>query len=112
MRRRLAAAVVLAGLLAARETSGEPIYRLKSPSTLETEGGSELKLPPGYFLDEETWAARDAELKQAQADRTRLAAENESLRKSATTYPWAGTALVGAFGVAVGVFFVVTSDRW
>jgi len=107
LRRRLAIAVIAAGVLAARETHGDPIYHVKSPSTLKTEKGSELKLPPGYFLDEETWRERDLELKQAQADRTRLKAENESLRKSASEYPWAATALVGVFGVAVGIFAVV-----
>ncbi len=81
-RRRVALAVVLVAALA-RSTAAEPIYHIKSPSTLKTEKGSELQLPPGYFLDEKTWQERDLELKRAQEARTRLTAENESLRKSA-----------------------------
>jgi hypothetical protein len=110
-RARIVVAVALATVLSAREASGE-IYRIKSPSTVVTEKGSTLKLPPGYFLDEEAWRERDERLKQAENDRTRLKAENQSLRKSAGDYPWVATGVVGAFGVALGVFLVVTSDRW
>jgi hypothetical protein len=102
MRRRpLIAVVVLMALT--RETSAEPVYHLKSPSTVTTEKGNTLKLPPGYFLDERAWQERDLELKQAQEARTRLKAENESLRKSASEYPWLATVVVGAFGVAAGI---------
>lgn len=101
MRRRIIAAIVVVALT--RDASAEPIYHLKSPSTLKTEKGSELKLPPGYFLDEATWQERDLELKAAQDARTRLKAENDSLRKSANEYPWLATLVVGAFGVAVGI---------
>lgn len=94
-------------VLAAREAHGD-IYHIKSPSTLKTEKGSELKLPPGYFLDEKTWQERDLELKQKQESETRLKAENKSLRKSATEYPWLATGFVGAFGVAVGIFIMAT----
>ncbi len=111
MKRRAAVIAVLAVTLAARETAAE-IYRMKSPSTLKTEKGSELKLPPGYFLDEEAWRERDERMKKLEADRTRLGAENRSLRKSSTEYPWLATATVGAFGIVLGVFFVATADRW
>ena len=66
----------------------DPGCRIKTPSTLTTEKGSILKLPPGYFLDEPTWAKRDAELKLAQDAVTRLKAENESFRKDAGTAWW------------------------
>lgn len=79
--RRLALAVVVVAALG-REASSDPIYHLRSPSELVTEKGSRLALPPGYFLDENTWADRDAELKAAQEARVRLAAENASMRKS------------------------------
>jgi hypothetical protein len=106
MRRKhvLAIAAVLAF---SREAHGE-IYRIKSPSTLKTEKDSELKLPPGYFLDEKTWQERDLELKEAQEARTRLKAENDSLRKSANEYPWLATGVVGAFGVLAGIVYMAT----
>ncbi len=106
-RNRLALMVAVGAVIAARDASGDPIYHLKSPSTLKTEKGSELKLPPGYFLDEQTWQDRDAEMKRLQEQETRLSAENLSLRKSARDdYPWLATGVVGAFGVALGAFVV------
>ena len=112
MRRRVALTLAFAAVLAAREAYGDEIYHLKSPSTVETQRGSKLALPPGYFLDEEAWRKRDEEMRRLQEMETRLKAENNSLRKSADDYPWLATGAVGLFGVAVGVFFVVTSDRW
>jgi nitrate reductase NapE component len=110
--RRLALAVVVVSALASRSAAADT-YHLKSPSKVETEKGSKLELPPGYFLDEKTWQERDATFKKAQEDATRFKAENESLRKSAKDdYPWLATGVVGAFGVAVGIFAVVTRDRW
>ena len=106
MKRRAFVAVALVTALTAR-AAGET-YHIKSPSTLRTEKGSELNLPPGYFLDERTWQERDLELKEAQEQRVRLKAENESLRKSATEYPWLATCVVGAFGVLVGVVYMTT----
>jgi len=79
--RRLVLVIAVAGLLAAREASGD-VTHLKSPSHVETEKGSKLDLPPGYFLDEQTWQDRDAALKKAQTDATRFKAENDSLRKT------------------------------
>lgn len=89
---------------AAREAAADPgdIYHVKSASTLKTEKGSELKLPPGYFLDEKTWQERDSELKAAQEARTRLAAENDSLRKSADDIPWKTVGCAFLFGAFVG----------
>lgn len=94
----LAAACVT---LLAREASAD-IFHIKSPSELKTEKGSDLQLPPGYFLDEQTWQERDLELKRLQTQETRLVAENKSLRESASYPPWM-TVLIGAAGVALGV---------
>lgn len=105
MRHRHAIVAAVIVTLAAR-AAAEPVYHLKTPSTVQTDGGSTLQLPPGYFLDEKTWQERDLELKKAQEDRTRLKAENESFRKSKDEYPWLATAYVGAIGVALGVFIV------
>lgn len=107
MKRRAAVIVALATVLAAREAYGE-IWHLKSPSKVETEKGSKLELPPGYFLDEETWRVRDEELRRLQEQETRLRAENRALRKSSTDYPWVATGAVGVFGIVVGVFFMAT----
>lgn len=102
MRNRKAMALVaLAVVLAAREAHGD-IYHIKTPSTLKTEKGSELKLPPGYFLDEETWMERDAEMRRLQEQESRLKAENLSLRSSADDFPWGKIALGIAVGLAGG----------
>jgi nitrate reductase NapE component len=108
MRRRLLAIATLATVFAAREAHGDPIYHIKVPSVLKTEKGTELPLPPGWFLDEQSWQERDLEMRRLQEQETRLNAENESLRKSAVDdYPWLATGVVGAFGVVLGVFFMV-----
>jgi hypothetical protein len=105
MRRRLFVAAALATVLAAREASGD-IYHLKSPSQLKTEKGSELKLPPGYFLDEKTWQERDLEMRRLQEQETRLGAENKSLRnslrESGSTRFYIVTFAVGVFTGFVG----------
>lgn len=100
-RRKISLCCALAVVLSAREAAGD-IYHVKSPSTLKTEKGSELTLPPGYFLDEQTWQERDLEMRRLQEQETRLVAENKSLRESADFPPWASVAL-GALGIAVGV---------
>lgn len=92
--RRACFVVGLVLVLGVRSAAGEnpcpdPGCHLKSPSTLTTERGSVLKLPPGYFLDEPTFAQRDAELKAAQDRVTRLKAENDSFRKDAAKFSWA-----------------------
>src|SRR5690606_35940971 len=95
------AAIVVA--LSAR-VAADPIYHLKTPSSVTTDGGTNLRLPPGYFLDEDTWAKRDAELKQAQEDAIRFKAENVSLRQSATeTFGWKAIGCAVAFGLVSGV---------
>lgn len=99
--RRLFIATVVFGTLIAREARGDEIWRVKSPSTLKTEKGSEITLPPGYFLDEEAWQERDLEMRRLQEIETRLKAENKSLRESADFPPW-GYVLVGVVGVALG----------
>lgn len=82
----------------------DPGCHIKSPSTLTTEKGSILKLPPGYFLDEPTWSARDIELKAAQNRVTRLAAENESFRKDADKFSW--SPVVGGVISVIGTVLI------
>jgi hypothetical protein len=57
---------------------------MRSSSTLRTDGGSELRLPPGYFMDEPTYDKLDAETRRLQDAELRLTVENKSLRKSAS----------------------------
>ncbi len=59
-----------------------------------------MDLPPGHFVDRNTWSALDVEMKRAQDAETRLAAENQSLRVSAASvqpgwYVVAGAVLTG-----------------
>jgi hypothetical protein len=99
---RLVLAVVVLGALESRAAAD--ITHLKSPSTVTTERGSVLTLPPGYFLDEPTWGERDTRLKNAEDERTRLKAENESLRKSAAKqwFDWKVVVAAAVAGFATG----------
>jgi len=105
--RKRHAALMLTVILASREANGEPVH-LKSPSKVETQAGSKLELPPGYFFEEAEKAALDVELKRLQEREVRLDAENKSLRKSANeiSFGWyaLGTAIVAGFALG----YVVT----
>ncbi len=103
--RRLFLATACAAMLISREVNAE-IYHIKSPSELKTEKGSELKLPPGYFLDEKTWAERDLEMKRLQEQETRLVAQNKSLRKSASSPVWL-TVAVSTLGASLGLAIAI-----
>lgn len=99
-------AVVLT--LATTRAAADPPIHLQTSAEVKTDGGSQLRLPPGYFLDEPAWSALDTELRRLQDAETRLAAENTSLRASArTTTPtsppsWYVVVSTFATGVAVG----------
>lgn len=98
--RKRHAALLLTVALFSREAHGEPVH-LKSPSKVETQAGSKLELPPGYFFEEAEKAALDAEMKRLQEREVRLDAENKSLRASADeiSFGWLalGTAIVAGF---------------
>lgn len=83
--------------------SDERPTHVKSPSTLRTDGGSERRLPPGYFLPEPVWDKLDREVARLQTAETRLSAENASLRDSASALPgWQAGVAVAALGLLVG----------
>jgi hypothetical protein len=105
MRHRKAVIAAIVVALASRSAAGDPVIHLKTPSTVHTDGGADLKLPPGYFLEQNLYWELDDEFKRLQTQETRLKAENKSLRESSSEYPWAATGLVGAFGIALGIFF-------
>ena len=82
-----------------------PVH-LHTASDLATDGGSKLRLPPGYYLDEPTWSTLDVELHRLQTAETRLTAENASFRKSAAGWQpgWKTIATSLLVGVAGGVY--------
>ena len=115
-RRALALGVVL--VLASRAAadtgsgSGAPAeldtsnLHLSTASTVTTDGGTSLRLPPGYFLDETKHGQVDAEFKRLQDQETRLTAANGSLLKSASGFTPGWMTAVAAFvvGGAVGAY--------
>ncbi len=54
--------------------------QLLSGSVVETDGGSDLRLPPGRFLTEPVWSKFDAEIRRLQNAETNLTAQNKSLQ--------------------------------
>lgn len=113
-RRRLAALVVAAVIVESPRATGEPyvpapleVLHLKSSSTARTDKGSDLRLPPGYFMDEPKFAQLDSELKTLQDARTRLEAENASLRKSASqdiSFGWIALSTALVLGLSGGYY--------
>lgn len=87
------------------QTAPDTILHFQTPSRIVTDGGTDLRLPPGYFLDEGRWDVLDIEMKRLQDQETRLRAENESLRNSADDFSLGWLALssiaVSAFGAGV-----------
>lgn len=104
MRVRFALLVVAVTLAVDCEVAAEPITHLKSPSTVTTDKGSTLRLPPGYFLDEPTWKEKDAHMRAVEDELTRKSAENASLRKSAAKqwFDWKVVVAAAAAGFAAG----------
>jgi hypothetical protein len=103
MRKGCAVAAAIVTVLASR-AAADPILHFKSPSTVTTQKGSVLTLPPGYFLDEPTWKDKDAEMRRLQDAETRYKAENDSLRKSAAKqwFDWKVVVAAAAAGFAAG----------
>lgn len=107
MRRHRAFAIAAAFVVTAPSPAGaDPAdpgvaLNIKTPSTLKTDGGTELRLPPGIFLNLDSWAMLETETKRLQDAETRLTAENASLRKSASGASF-GWYVVGA-ALAVGL---------
>jgi hypothetical protein len=102
--RILVAAIVLLGT--ARATA-EPInIHIETPSTVHTDGGTDLRLPPGYFLDEGTHQKLDTEMRRLQDTETRLSAENTSLRSTLKGWQpgWIVLVVAAAGGVALGFY--------
>lgn len=79
---------------------------LASPSSVTTDGGSNLRLPPGYFFDEPAHAKLDVEFKRRGDAETRLTAENASLRSQVSGWSPGWRTLLGALvvGAAGGAY--------
>lgn len=77
---------------------------IASASTVHTDGGSVLRLPPGYFSDEDNWHRLDVEMRRLQDAETQLRVENKTLRASMETWQpgWKTLVLTLATGVAAG----------
>lgn len=93
----IATVVALYAIVGTCQARGEPI-RLLTPSTVVTDGGSELRLEPGVFLPEPDFQKLDDELRRLQVQETRLTAENQSLKESMTPswYFYVGAFVAGA----------------
>ncbi len=86
-----------------------PVYfHVASNSTLRTDTRPDLevRLPPGYFMDESTHKKVDDELKFLQERNTRLTAENYSLKTVASGYlpGWKIVIVSALLGVAGGIY--------
>jgi hypothetical protein len=103
-RKCCAIATALLVIFLARSAAGEPL-RLRSPSTVKTDGASELRLPPGYFLEESDWNRLDLEVKRLQDAETRLTVENKTLTDGRPG-AWAGWETVA------GAFLLGTFAGW
>jgi len=100
----VAALIILLAAITEAHADDPGYLKIGSPSTLTTEKGSVVKLPPGRFIDEPTFALLDLEVRRLQERETRLAAENKSLRETATSSRiWKFTVAALAIGFASGV---------
>jgi hypothetical protein len=112
-RRSVSIAAALAVFLPAPGAAADPyeprpgeVLHLRTPTTARTDGGTDLRLPPGYFLDEPAHDTLDVEMKRLQEAETRLRAENDSLRRSAKgiSFGWYALGSAVAGGLALGYY--------
>lgn len=77
---------------------------MRTASHVVTDGGADVRLPPGWFLDEASYAALDTETKRLQDAETRLTAENGSLKQSLSGWQpgWYTMASVLLGGLVLG----------
>lgn len=105
----LVLAVIIIGALAEQARGDDyqpapPVVHMKSPSRLESDGGTKLRLQPSYIFDEPAFAKLDEEHKQLETDKVRLTAENKSLRESTAHWKpaWYWIASATVTGIAIG----------
>jgi hypothetical protein len=104
--------LTLLGLAARAAADPTPVtghVQLSSGATCRTDGGSDIRLPVGHFLDEPVWAKLDAETKRLQTVEVRLTAENASLKASAASWQPGWYTLAGAFAAGIATTLYVRS---
>jgi hypothetical protein len=77
-------------------------FRFQSAAVCTTEEGSEVAVPPGVYLAQETYDRIEAEYKKSQDRVTRLEAENTALKNY--TLPPTTTLIVGALSLGAGIW--------
>lgn len=83
-----------------------PYLHLHTPSTVVTDGGAHLRLPPGYFQTEPEHDRVDAEMHRLQDQETRLTEQNRVMREetSGWTPGWKSLLAATVTGIALGVY--------
>jgi hypothetical protein len=111
MRNRFALAAALGiALLSPGAAAADVPDRNLSPMHCLTDGGTVLELEPGVHVPEVSWEKLDAEIRRLQEAETRLTAERDSYRKSASGRTWTLRGIVaGAF--AAGIVAGILSTR-
>ncbi len=102
MSARTVCSVALLLVLAGSEAAADPVNLiLPEPRTLCKDATFQVcrELPPGRFLDADTWQVLDLEVQRLQTVETRLTAENKSLRKDSESWQPGWKTLLGAFVV-------------
>ena len=79
---------------------------IHSSSSVTTDGGSTLRLPPGYFMDEPSWDNLNVQVKKLQDLDTNLTAQNQAMQSSLSGWSpgWRTLAVAVVTGVALGVY--------
>lgn len=85
---------------------------IAAASLVRTDTGSEMRLPPGYFLSEPAHDRVDAEFRRLRDLETKLVAENKSLRASAQEWQPGWKLLTAALvaGFAGGLYVYAKFD--
>lgn len=110
MRILVAIAVLLASPRAAAGDDRPPAENLRvgEPAIICTLAQPERcrVVRPGRFVDEDRWSALDAELRRAQGQETRLAAENALMRKRVESWQpgWKSIAVAVIVGLGAGSY--------
>ena len=83
-----------------------PPTHIHTASTVTTDGGSTLHLPPGYFLDEPAWDNLNVQIKKLQDTDTDLTAQNKAMQTTLSGWSpgWRTLAVAVVTGVAIGVY--------
>ena len=97
-----AAALVLLLAMSTAACDSFPYLKFKTPAVCETEGGSNVRLPPGRFIPEPGWLKLDESWRDMEDDRTRLLAENKALKESDSPVGWKTATAAVVVGILLG----------